>query len=337
MPGPLNAVNTLRAENDDKLARTLENLADGPVKILSESLTGLTSALEGMVGIVGQFVQALSPSTMAEFGRALDGLKATIGSAFLPFVQVMSGVTREIAGVLLPAMQRLTPVVKSLSETVANTLLSAVKGFTTVLLAITPVIEIVAHAAQELSAIFLDAASVVTVFVQTIVDVVTAMLGKVDFRDTFKAFYDIIRQTTRALVTFAATVAVFAGLAKFVNQFSEGLAAEARARDARAGGLLGAASNPQTTDIASIMRQAQQSAFIAAGGGTGREKSDTQWLAELSADLKKISGENKSLKEALNDWWTNEVMGGEKSLFAAVLRLFRDLKGRIERFFDRFR
>jgi hypothetical protein len=333
MPGPINAVAALRAENDLKLGAALEELADGPVKIMSEALTGLTSAIQGMVGTVAQFVQALSPSAMAEFGRALDGLKATIGSAFLPFVQIMSSVTREIAGVLLPTMQRLQPVIKTLSEVVGNTLLAAVKVFATGLTLLTPVIDLIAGYFQELSKFLLDMTSVVTVFVKTVYDVIASLFGRLDFKDVFKSLFDIVRQVTRALITLAATLAVFAGMADFVRAFGAGLEKEARDREQRRGGLLGAASNAQIGDIAGIMRQMQQAAFIASGAGPGREKSQTEYLRELSADLKKIADSKRTIGEALDEWWRDKVMGG---LFGSVVRCFYNVRNKIENFFNKF-
>lgn len=311
----------------------MADIAGQVLQGLTSELTGVVGAIQSLTGTITQFVQAISPSTMLEFQQSIKDLSATIGSAFVPFVNILSSVTREIAGVLLPVMQQLTPIFTALAETLGNELLGGAKIVAAVLSLLAPLLQIVADFEQEYSKFLLDMVSVIVVVIKTFQQLLAGFFGSGDFKQVFKEFFDIIRQVVRALITFIATLAVLAGFRDTVRAFGMGLEVEAKARDDRKGGLVEAGRNPVITDIAALMKQQQQNAFIAQGGGAAREKSDTEWFKEMAGDLKKISTENKSFEQAIKDWWETQVMG---NVFGKVVRFFDTISANIARFFGRF-
>jgi hypothetical protein len=302
---------------------------------LAGEIGAVVGALTDLVGVIKPFVAAISPSTILEFNQAVRDLMATVGSGFISFFNVISSVVREISGVLLPVMQQLEPVFRSLAEAVGDQLLGAAKLVAAALDLLAPVLQVVADVQKEYSKFLLDLVSVVVAVARVFKELLVSFFGGGnDIQKTFKEFIDVIRQVVKSLVTFAATLAVFAGFRDTVGKFAAALAAEAKARDERAAGLKAAATNPQITDIASILRQQQQAAFIAAGGGAAREKSDTEWLKEIAESVKGIAGTKKSFGEAVSEWWHNEVIGGS-GILGKVLRFVDNLSVKIAAFFNR--
>jgi len=97
---------------------------------------GLMTAIDGMTGFAQAmipFVQAVSPATTQKFSLWMDGLKATIGTAFTGFISLMGDSIRDIGGILLPVMQELKPVFDELGQIVRSILLPAFKIFAAVL------------------------------------------------------------------------------------------------------------------------------------------------------------------------------------------------------------
>ncbi len=275
------------------------------------SLEKLKDVLLGAVNAVAPFVQALAPSVVQEFSSAMKDLQATIGSALIGIVQVASSVVREIGGVLLPLMQSLEPIITSAANVIGTLFVSVVRLAVVPLEALVPVLDILVGLFTEYEKVFSELIIITTAAARVLTDWIKSIFGSdaSGIKDLFKGFFDVIRQCIKALITLAATLAVAAGAAGLVNRFGDALAREAAERDARAGGLKAAGTNPQITDIANIARQAQLAAFTAQGGGAGREKTDTEYLKSLADDLKKIAADNRGLKETLADWWDNQVAG----------------------------
>jgi hypothetical protein len=85
--------------------------------------------------------------------------------------------------------------------------------------------------------------------------------------------------------------------------------------------------------VSALARAAQLAAFTAAGGAAGREKTDTEWLKELSGDLKKIAGSDDTLIVALTKWWDNQVVGETGALGTAV-RFFNGIRAQVTKFLN---
>ena len=299
----------------------------------------LQNVLTGVVGAVQPFVEALAPSVVAEFRASIRDFQATVGQAFVPLVQVVSSVTREISGVLMPLLQQLTPIVSAAANAIGTLFVSAVRLLVVPLEALTPVLDLVVGFMSEYAKLLSDEIEILTALAKVGADMLKSLFGTdtSGLKEIFRGLADIIRQVIRALVTFAATLTVAFGAAGLVAKFADALGKEAADRDARAGGLKAAGTNPQIGDIAGLLRQAQLSAFTAQGGATGREKTDTEYLKALSDDLKKIAGDGRPLSETLTTWWRDQVMGGvfgqiQKVVFS-VFSYFDRIKERVGRFF----
>jgi hypothetical protein len=290
-----------------------DNPAAGIVTGLAGVFGQLTQSIQGVVGTLGQFVQAISPSTMLAFSQAMRDVQATIGSAFTGAVQIVTSVVREIGGILLPVMQKLTPIVNVLANAFGTVLTAQVRVLATLLDALAPILELVADLMGLYANLLSDLLGIVAAAIRTISTVLQTFFGGTagDIKDVFKGFLDVIRQVVKALVTFAATLAVFAGFRDTVRAFGVAIAKEARDREERAAGLKAAANNPAISDVLSIGKQQQQASFIAAGGAGSRDKSDTEYLKEMAKALDAIAGRNKSLEEAMKDWWEQHVLVGQ--------------------------
>lgn len=314
-------------------------IAGGPagavIGALADTFGEVQKSLQAMVGTVTQFVQAVSPSTILELSQAFKSLQATIGSAFVGAVQIVSSGVREIAGALLPTMQRLTPVINALANAMTTQLTAGARVVASALEFLAPLIELVAAALSEYSKVFGDVMGVASAALKTLGGLLGNLLGgeMAGIRDTMREMANVVRRVIAALVSFGALLAVYAGGADGVRKFADALAKEAADREKRPGGLLGAASNAQTTDIASIMKQAQQAAFISAGGAGAREKTDTDFLREIAAEMKKVADDRRSLGETLNTWWGEKVLGGVLGNF---LTFYFGIQAKISRFLDRF-
>lgn len=292
------------------------------------ALGQLKDTLMGVVNTILPFVQAIAPSVVLEFNQAMRDLQATIGSAFIGVIQAASSVVREIAGALLPALQALTPIFNSLANSTGQLLVSAVRMLLVPIQALIPLLDIVIGLQNEYSKYLSDVIMVVTAMAKVFTTFLATLFGTdaSGIKDTFRAFFDVLRQAIKAVLTFAATLAVAIGQAGLVNQFAFALATEAKERDEKATGIKAAAVNPQMIDVAGIARQAQLAAFTAAGGAGVVEKTDTEWLKELAGTLNDIADKNETIEDALKSWWNNEVVGGT-GLLGQACRAFNLVVG----------
>lgn len=294
--------------------------------------------IKAAVSSVEWFVAAISPSTMLAFNQALRDVSATVGSAFTGAFQIFADAAREVGGALLPAMQKLAPVVNTLANAVATHLTAGVRVVAAALEALAPVLNLVAESASQFSKFVSDMLGVLAAGLRVVASLVANFFGSDfagGFREAFRGFLDVIRQAVKALVTFVSTLAVFAGFRDTVRAFADALAGEAKARDERASGLKAAAVNPQITDTGALLRQMQLASFIAAGGAGAREKSDTEWLKSIAESVRATTAK-QTFREALQDWWNTEVVGGN-GILGSVLRFVDGLKAQITNFFNRVR
>lgn len=67
---------------------------------IGAAVTAATQTFEKVVSVMQSFAEVAAPAVIAEFNRALKDLQATVGTAFVPFFEVMIGITRQIAAEL---------------------------------------------------------------------------------------------------------------------------------------------------------------------------------------------------------------------------------------------
>ncbi|HEY1191124.1 MAG TPA: hypothetical protein VGE74_26050 [Gemmata sp.] len=300
------------------------------------SLEKLKDTLLGVVNAVMPFVQALAPSVVNEFNAAMKDLQATIGSALIGIVQVAASVVRELGGVLLPVMQQLEPIVTAAANAIGTVFVGVIRLAVVPLQLLVPVLDLLVGLLSEYGKLLGDYTAIAAALAKTLVSLLHSFFGTdtKNLKEIFKQFFDVVRQVVKALITLAATLAVAAGAAGFVNRFADALGQEAKERDERAGGLKAAGTNPNFVDAAGIAKSAQLAAFTAQGSSGGREKTDTEYLKELSADLKRIATSNDSLEKALANWWDKQVIGNG-GIFGKVLHLFDSISATFKAAVDR--
>lgn len=306
------------------------------VEAIIEGVANLKGVFDQLTGAIKPFVDAISPSTVMAFNQAMKDVQATIGSAVVSSLQVFASVLREVGGVILPLMQALEPILHQLAEAFGGYLVGVVRVVVAVLEALVPVFQILADATTVYLDLLTDFSGLLVALIKTLSGLFSDKIGTdvSAFKEAFKGLADIVRQVVKALATFIATILVGIGQRGLVERFAKSLENESKARDDRVSGLMAAATNSSITDIQGIGKAQQMAAFIAAGGGAAREKTDTEWLKDISASLKDIADKDETLGKALSTWWNNEVVGGP-GLLGKILRWFdgiaESVKSAIER------
>ncbi len=146
----------------------------GPVFAgLGQAIGTVTSSFNQIVGVMASFVEVANPGIMAGFNRSLKDLQATIGTAFAPFFQVMTGVSRQIAGELYPAMQALRPVFASLGNIIGGALVAAAGMFGQVLQSLVPLFKAFEPVLQAVVSVQKSLWAVLTPFVNVIAQLAT--------------------------------------------------------------------------------------------------------------------------------------------------------------------
>ncbi len=303
-----------------------------PLMALADAANQLQQAMTGLVSAISPFVDAFAPAIVQDFNAALKDLQATIGSAFAPVVQIFAGVVREVSGALLPALQKLTPVITTLANAAGTVLVAVVRAVASALQALTPILEILAEYWSQMAKFVGDLLGVLSAVFRVIADLLGGDLAanRKSISEAIKSLVDGLRQAVTALVRFAAQLGVFFGFKDTVKAVGDALAKEAKDREDRAAGLKAAATNPQFIDVAGITRNLQLAAFNAQGDPGVREKTDTQYLKELSDEVRKIAGGDDTIRKQLNEWWDQTV---GKSFLGEVSRFFLGISNAIRRFF----
>ena len=299
---------------------------------LAAVFADLQKTIESAVAPFKSFVEAIAPSAVLGFNQAIAGVSATIGSAFVGALNVFSSVAREVGGVLLPLMQQLTPIINALANSLGTTLVAVVRVVVAAFGAVAPALDVIATAANDFARLLSDVLGIVTAAVKTFG---TAMLGILGanpdgYKDVFKGIVDATRSVIKALITLAAQIGTFFGFGAQVRKLGEAIDKEAQDRQQRKSGLQAAASSPQITDIAALVRQAQLASFTAAGGGAAREKPEVEFLRQI-ADALRGAEQEKTFEKALSNWWNviknvpplREALAGMAGVIGALEFVFR--------------
>ena len=306
-----------------------------------DALNQLRDTLMGVVNAVLPFVQAIAPSVVLEFNQAMRDLQATIGSR-LHRRGAGRGkcVVREIAGRSSASTSATHAHLQHGRERGRATFRRCGSCAHRADSALTPILDILVSLSAEYAKFLDDLVMISTAMAKVFTTFLQSLFGTdaSGIKDTFRAFFDVLRQAVKAVLTFAATLAVAFGQAGLVEQFAFALATEAKEREDKASGLKAAATNPQMIDVAGIARQSQLAAFTAAGGAGTVEKTDTEYLKELAGTLNDIASKNETIEDALKKWWNERVMGDPvfgqvMSLALSLYRYLDGIKDRIGRFF----
>jgi len=140
-----------KAEIKTKKAQDAEAVKPSGLAEVAAAISGIAAVATAAVGaieqVIGQlkgFVEALNPALINQFNRAMRDLQATVGVAFEPIFEVLTGTFRQVAGLILPVMEELRPVVQQLTESFAATLIPQVKLAVSIFSALAPVLRVIA-------------------------------------------------------------------------------------------------------------------------------------------------------------------------------------------------
>lgn len=148
----LGAAQTVKPEQQNTQVKEAGAGAAAALGGLVAGISAATSAITGAISSVQGFVQALSPIQIELFQRALRDLQATVGVAFQPIFEVLTGTIRQVAGIILPLMVQLRPVIQQVTEVFSTSLLQSAKSLVGILTALLPVIQLVTSLFEVLEA-----------------------------------------------------------------------------------------------------------------------------------------------------------------------------------------
>jgi hypothetical protein len=167
-------------------------------------------ALAALVTQLGAFVRVLDPATMELFDRALSSLQATIGQAFLPVIQVLTGVIEQAADIIAPVFEQLAGVLGALAGQMSGYLLTVVRLVADVLAGLVEAAEPLLSVVVELYGVL----GVVIEIIRGILPLVAALLRAIIF--ALRPLLDVVVGVVKALAAFLqmvfAIVNVFAAV-----------------------------------------------------------------------------------------------------------------------------
>lgn len=238
---------------------------EGIMGRLTKSLTDIADAFEAAVSPLKKFVDAISPGQVQVFNLAMRDLNATIGSAFIPVMQVMTEGVRRAAAILNPAVDALAPAFRSLSEALLSFMLPAVQTTSHALKSMSPLIEGIGDALHLLG----DFLGVVNVIMLSLKDALgdffKALVGG-GAGGGLKSIFDQIKEGLQrflvTLITVSAQIAKAFGATGFIEHLQKNLQELTKTTGGKGG-----VSGVHITGLEQISKDLAQAAATAAGGG----------------------------------------------------------------------
>jgi len=304
------------------IGKMVSGLADAFASTISAAANIVVGPFQSLAGAVGPFVQAINPALMSQLGYALDSLKATIGTALMPVVEVLIGGIRQAAGVLLPAAQSLAPVMRTITQTIVQLLMPAFRLISSILTSLAPVFQLVADMAKAIAE-GLNALSVVgRALAETFGAWLTALFGGVDgMKSILGRFRDALRNIVEALLKAAARIAWTFNQLDFIQRMANNLRKIAQG-EGKEGGAAHAPKDVSFKTFEDISKTMAQAAFVAQPGGLTEQESEIAWLEKLANDLEEIKGDQRSLPQTIFDvissWWGGSSRGASQDVRDAI-------------------
>ncbi len=255
---------------------------------------GVLDIISGIVSQLQQFVQALSPSTVALFSQAIKDLNATIGQAFQPAFVSLAGIIRSIADQVSPLMQRLAPVIQEVVQLLGERFVTGLNVAIGVVQSIVPIFQSLFEALSPLleasQSLTLAMVSVLSLAIIPLATLITAIRPVID--GVVKAFQELIKNLILAAVYLFKMIGWMAGIEAIVKSLQP-----------QEGGRIVAAGPTQITGLEEITKQLATSAAQARGEGAAVSKED-----EFKADLLKRIGDARDNQTTLFDFLMKEFL-----------------------------
>ncbi len=277
---------------------------------------GVLDIISGVVSQLQQFVQALSPSTVALFSQALKDLNATIGQAFQPAFIVLADVVRGIADQISPAMQQLAPILAQLVEVFGSSLIRAVNSFVIAFQAIMPVIEIFLDVIEKLAPAF-QAIHLVAIALQ--VAFVTPLVA------LFKLLRPVIEYVVNALREFAKNMILATiYLLKFLDM-TGAIRKIIEALEVKEGGRVTAQGPTSIKDLQGVVKDLALASAQAQGHIEGPK--EDPYMKELIAAAKDAAANGTTLMQFLEEKWKEFLKEWDKLIKAFIEWADRQVPG----------
>jgi hypothetical protein len=295
--------------------------------------TGAVQAMQAIVGMATQFVQAFNPTVMTNFNWVVRELSATIGKGLLPIVVVAADYLRDLADMLLPVMEavqdglgQVAAVAASMSTAFSEMILNVIEAFApiaevlqTVFEAFTSIqkavyslinvvaaiVEVILTALAPWLTVFAGILQVVANFLEDFMRVFQAVaraLSKAlgfglgaDFQAGVQGIVKAIREVTTRLFGLGLSVALVVGkLLGLSKDFGRDLIQGLQGRERTDSTGISAATNGQVTSADSIGRTLAAAAFTATATGFEVEKPEDPFK-QVIANLKQLNEQTKEM------------------------------------------
>jgi hypothetical protein len=288
---------------------------------LAAPIAAPMQAIQGIGGQISQFVDALNPALVAQFGRAMRDLTATIGVALEPAFKVLTTVTRQLGAVLLPIMQKLAPIVQQFGEMIGKVAGTYLNAFASVLQTLMPVFQMFADVMDALTPVLQAGIAIYNGLFQAIASVVRSfaeMLG-LDMESGFKTF----REGMEKLAEYA--ILAGAALMRWISpamgaKFIEGLrtALTGQGVDKKDNTGIAAAINPTIGNLASFGQTVSRASLIAGSAATDQPKTTEQWLEQTLKQLETMEKGGKTSFDELRDKLVEAISNLPKNIAIAI-------------------
>lgn len=277
---------------------------EGVMGRITQSLTDIADAFEAAVGPISKFVDAISPGTMQLFQMALRDLHATIGSALLPVVNVMTDAVKKASQMLVPAVDALAPAFRSLANALTSFMMPAIQVTSHALKSMAPLLESVGDVLKTMG----DVLGVMSVLLLSIKDALgqffKSLIGGTGggFSDMLAKLRDGVYQLMTTLLVAAAYIAKAFGALGFIEHLQKNLRELAKPGDE--GGKGAALQGASLKGFEQISKDlAVAAAQAVAGGGDDVDKKLEEWAADAVGKLDEVMKNGQTLTQVLENLW----------------------------------
>ena len=174
----------------------------GAFTAITGAVQGAIAAFQQAISTMASFVEALNPGTVQQFNQAIRDLQATVGVAFQPVIEILTGTFRQIAGIILPIMEAIRPVAEQLAKVFKSTLIPMVQLLADTFKALMPIIEL----AAQLLELFYNLLKPIIFLLQILAAVLKLILAQIYFLvEAFKSMNKIMDGINEVLKVVAVS------------------------------------------------------------------------------------------------------------------------------------
>lgn len=277
------------------------------------AIADLPRAITSFASSITSMTDAIDPQSTKVFHEAIRSVSATMGFAFLPAIQGLTQLVRELAGELMAPFTDLQSVVGELTGALTAVVRPILSAFGEVMRTVVDVVKALMPAVLVVTAVLEGLANVYGIILRVQYAIYAAVIEAIAGFFDLDGVVDLVRnafvQATVTIIRFVDVMLRAVGMTEAANRFLRGLA-----REPNQGGRPGALQNVQVTDLQSIYKQRLQAAAAGTQGVDVQAQSRDylQEIARTARDLLQSNNGVKSNGERLFDFFDSllKLFGG---------------------------